>query len=363
MADGTTVTERERFAGCLLGGAVGDALGAPVEFTKRSEILRTFGPNGITSYVSAYGGLGKITDDTQMTLFTAEGLLRAQVRLVLKGTTTYPGVVAHAYLRWLQTQGEQPLCDMDSGTGETGWLFAQQALHSRRAPDLTCISALKAMTSFGDPARNDSKGCGCIMRVAPVGLFGSRLSLSPRETFCLAADLAALTHGHRTGKLSAGVFAVLIKELAEGAGIDEALVKAKAILKSRRHNDETLRALEHAEVLAASDTPREAAIPNLGGGWIAEEAMAIAVYCAWVARDFRDGVVLAVNHDGDSDSTGSMVGNLLGAMYGVKAIPREWLDRLELRDVISELAEDLYGFREWEFDKNQDAIWRKYPGF
>lgn len=64
---------RDRYQGCLLGGAVGDALGAPLEFMRRSEILQAFGPKGITDLVPAYGKLGAITDDTQMTLFTAEG--------------------------------------------------------------------------------------------------------------------------------------------------------------------------------------------------------------------------------------------------------------------------------------------------
>src|SRR5690606_25084851 len=104
---------RDRFLGCLLGGAVGDALGAPVEFMRRAEILRRFGPDGITGYAPAYGGLGKITDDTQMTLFTAEGLIRGWVRGCFKGSTTYTGVTAQDYLRWLQTQGERPTCDIN----------------------------------------------------------------------------------------------------------------------------------------------------------------------------------------------------------------------------------------------------------
>jgi ADP-ribosylglycohydrolase len=82
-----SISKRERFIGCLLCGAVGDALGAPVEFMKRAEILQAFGPTGIANYAPAYGGLGRITDDTQMTLFTAEGLLRAEVRGHLKGIT------------------------------------------------------------------------------------------------------------------------------------------------------------------------------------------------------------------------------------------------------------------------------------
>lgn len=364
-------TVQGRFLGCLLGGAVGDALGAPVEFMKRTEILRRFGPNGITQYVPAYGGLGTITDDTQMSLFTAEGLIRGWVRGRFKGITTYSGVTAHAYLRWLQTQGERPSCDIDFGTDEPGWLFQQRQLHSRRAPGNTCLSALRAMSSLGEPARNDSKGCGGVMRVAPVGLFAWRLRQyeSAHDAFRLGTELAALTHGHPTGALTGGVLAVLILALTDGASLPEALAASKAILRAETGHEETLRAIERAETLAVSGLPHEEAIARLGQGWIAEEALAISIYCALVARNFKQGVILAVNHDGDSDSTGSIVGNLLGAMHGVKAIPTEWLEPLELRDVITELAEDLYAFKDWqigEYSENEklnQRIWQKYPGF
>ena len=364
-------TVRERFIGCLLGGAVGDALGAPVEFIKRDDILRRFGAQGITQYTPTYDGIGKITDDTQMTLFTAEGLIRGWVRGRCKGITNYSAVTAHAYLRWLQTQGERPTCDIDFGTDEPGWLFQQRQLHSSRAPGNTCLSALRAMPSLGEPARNDSKGCGGVMRVAPVGLFVWRLRRykSPQDAFLLGSKLAALTHGHPTGFLTAGVLAILILALIDGASLREALPTAKRLLCSEPEHDETLRAIEMAEELADSGLPPEEAIDRLGLGWIAEEALAISLYCALVARDFKHGVILAVNHDGDSDSTGAITGNLLGAMHGVKAIPAEWLEPLELRDVITELAEDLYAFKDWaigEYSDNEELnqrIWRKYPGF
>lgn len=364
---------KERFLGCLLGGAVGDALGAPVEFLKDTEIRRLFGPKGITGYGPAYGRLGAITDDTQMTLFTAEGLLRAWVRGCLRGITTYRGVTAHAYLRWLQTQGERPSRSIKLDAQETGWLFQQRGLHQRRAPGNTCLAALRAMKSFGDPARNDSKGCGGVMRMAPVGLFAWRAKWPPEETFRLGTELAALTHGHPTGSLTAGVLAVLILALTGGAELPDALAAAKECLRTHRGHEETLRALEGAEELAASGRPNGEAIAALGLGWIAEEALAIAVYCALVSRDFREGIVLAVNHDGDSDSTGSIAGNLLGTIHGVQPIPPEWLEPLELRDVITEVAEDLYAFRDWRIgedeaeDEAEDEmgrrIWQKYPGF
>lgn len=364
-------TVQGRFLGCLLGGAVGDALGAPVEFMRRREILARFGPNGIDDHAEAYGGIGRITDDTQMTLFTAEGLLRAWVRGCSRGITTYPGVTAHAYLRWLQTQGERPACNIDFQTDETGWLFRQRELHERRAPGNTCLSALRAMKALGDPARNDSKGCGGVMRVAPVGLFAWRMRdrSSPRDAFVLGTELAALTHGHPTGSLTGGVLAVLVLALTDGATLDDALAAAKPLLATESGHEETLRALDFAVQLAASDLPPHDAIARLGEGWIAEEALAISVYCARVARSFRQGVMLAVNHDGDSDSTGAITGNLMGAMLGAKAIPKRWLEPLELREVITELAADLHAFRDWDIDEyggdpeQQRRIWSKYPGF
>jgi len=203
------------------------------------------------------------------------------------------------------------------------------------------------------------------MRVAPVGLFASRLpqEFSPENTFRLGVELAALTHGHPTGTLTAGVFALVILALANGATVLDAAKASERILEQQTGHEKTMQAMNQAESLAQSKLPRDAAIAQLGEGWVADEALAISLYCALVARNFRDGIVLAVNHDGDSDSTGSMTGNLLGTMYGSKAIPQEWLAPLELRDVIVEVADDLYAFPEWEFEKHEEQILRKYPGF
>src|SRR5947208_2594233 len=111
---------KRKYRGCLIGGAVGDALGAPVEFMSLAEIRQTFGPEGITEFTTAFDRKGAITDDTQMTLYTAEGLLRAWVRGVIRGETATADTIAHAYGRWLVTQGATP-----GGTeiDRDGWLF------------------------------------------------------------------------------------------------------------------------------------------------------------------------------------------------------------------------------------------------
>ncbi len=364
-------TLQERFTGCLLGGAVGDALGAPVEFMSRQQILERFGPQGIGEYAPAFGGLGRITDDTQMTLFTAEGLLRADVRGSLRGMCHPPAIIAHAYLRWLVTQGGEPTPEMrqtldHSLESAPGWLIQHRDLHHRRAPGNTCLSALQAMSSLGDKAINNSKGCGGVMRVAPVGLY-----LWPGDGvgrgFALACEAAAITHGHPSGILPAGVLAEVILQLLHGATLPRALELARTELQRHDDHQETLQFLSTAIELADSNLSPEQAITFLGEGWVAEEALAIAVYCALVAKDFRHGVMLAVNHDGDSDSTGAIAGNLLGVVHGVNAIPTSWREPLELRDVITEIAQDLLAANEWDFDKfdgkDNDWVWEKYPGF
>src|SRR5262245_49665760 len=133
----------EHFTGCLLGGAVGDALGAPVEFHGIDAICSKYGPAGIADYDTAYARRGAITDDTQMTLFTAEGLLRAIARQHHKGICHPSSVIHHAYVRWLHTQGERSRAPFPQEKMD-GWLIGVEGLHARRAPGNTCLSAIRS---------------------------------------------------------------------------------------------------------------------------------------------------------------------------------------------------------------------------
>jgi ADP-ribosylglycohydrolase len=255
---------------------------------------------------------------------------------------------------------------------EPGWLMGHQELFARRARGNTCLSALQSMEGLDSRATNHGKGCGGVMRVAPVGMF-SRTAIEAQfecdadYCFRLGASLAGITHGHPTGRLAAGAFAVIILRLLQGATPPVAIGEAKPLLRSEYDYEETLAAIERAERIAASSLPTERAIAELGEGWVAEEALAIAPYCALTSRDFESGVIAAVNHDGDSDSTGSMAGNLLGAIHGDEAIPKRWLEGLELRGPIGEIAEDLLAYPEWnigEYVEGPEPTFyqARYPG-
>src|SRR5262245_58393273 len=156
IAPSLAPTQAQRFRGVLLGGAVGDALGAAVEFMDRTEIVAWFGPDGIRDFVHVDGRFGTVTDDTQLTLFCAEAILRAHACGTRRDDSAAHALErSRSYLRWLLTQGEtQPLLDVPKS-----WLMDQPALFHRRGPGQTCLSSLRAMASLGTPATNNSKGC------------------------------------------------------------------------------------------------------------------------------------------------------------------------------------------------------------
>jgi len=325
------MTVRSPTLACLLGGAIGDALGAPIEFLSLDQIRARFGPAGITGYTQLDHGIARFTDDTQMTLFTAEGFL-----LALPNADPIP-TVHRAYRAWLQTQSGR--FDPSRKVLE-GRLLALPEMWALRAPGNTCLSALRSGTigSMSQPL-NDSKGCGGIMRAAPAGLL-----FEPQVAFEMGCRLAALTHGHPTGYLSAGFFACLVSALLRGSDLPAAIRMAQLLLLGHTGREETAAAVQAALQLAAdsSVTPSPEAVERLGGAWVGEEALAISLYCALVhPTDFRAAVLLSVNHSGDSDSTGAITGNLLGAALGMSAIPPEWIEPIELRAEIERLAVDI----------------------
>ncbi|MEU5639603.1 ADP-ribosylglycohydrolase family protein [Streptomyces milbemycinicus] len=326
---------RSRVRGCLLGGALGDALGAAVEFSSLADIRAEHGPEGVTDFLPAYGRRGRVTDDTQMTLFTVDGLIRAQVRRDT-GAWHPPTDIHAAYRRWYATQRDW---GPDERRKDAGWLAREEWLYAQRAPGRACLTGLadETMGTLDSPKNPDSKGCGAVMRSAPFGLL---VGWEPQLVFQLAIECAAQTHGHPTGYLSAGAFALIVHGLARGDALDGAVQRALAHLATRPGHEETTDALRYALGAVRQGLPTPERVASLGEGWTGDEALAIGLYCALVAEDVHHGLLLAVNHGGDSDSTAAVCGNILGTLHGETALPPAWLAELEGRGTILELADD-----------------------
>lgn len=308
----------------LRAGMIGDSLGAAIEFKSLSEIRSIF-PRGVDRILPAYKVRGAITDDSQMMFFTLEGLLQSE------GKTLNDKVLAvhHALLRWLETQDERAPIN-----GGSEGLVRNPLLRHRRAPGMTCLSSLQGTGRLGQRARNDSKGCGTIMRVAPVAFVSEAADI--RE---LACQTSALTHGHATGAWAAAFWAELIRRVCESAtGTNIAIDPIIADLVA-----DYSRIAEAAEVVAAvrqamSDNGSQPEdMERLGGGWTAETALAIALRACRTARDLEQGLVAAVTHGGDSDSTGAIAGNLLGVMFPDQVFRHRWHDEVEGAEILDAL--------------------------
>ena len=338
----------DKFRGCLIGGAAGDALGYTVEFWSEHRIFAEFGDDGITQYVLR-DGKALISDDTQMTMFTANGLIFGTTRGMMRGIMgTMTGYIAHAYLEWYKTQ-------MTSYKGRdrsyaVSWLMNVPELFANRAPGNTCLSAIDAgCCGTIEQPPNNSKGCGGVMRVAPIGLYFGQSDLAPLAVDLMGADAAALTHGHEMGYIPAAMLVHIVRLLSHNDTITpkDAVLDAKLamemIFDGAAHLPDFLKLIDRAVELSESQVADLVAIHELGQGWVGDEALAIAIYCALkYADDFDRAMIAAVNHSGDSDSTGAICGNILGAYLGLSKIPEKYMEDLELKEVILELAEDLY---------------------
>jgi len=332
----------DKVRGSMIGGAIGDALGYQIEFDRDVE------PRAVTQFTD---GVGIISDDTQMTLFTACGLLWRNTRQYLRGIAVLPPEAVYlAYLDWLDTQ-QKP----NSNHVSVSWIKNIPKLNIMRDPGMTCLGALSSGKSgtLKDPI-NDSKGCGGVMRIAPIAL-----CLTEDVVGEFSAKSCALTHGHPLAILSAYVLGYLIyyalneKPIEEAVKISiqkmnnwtiEKISSSQEPLEINYRNEkaELTKLFDKAISLALSDIEDQHAIRQLGEGWVAEEAVAIAIYCSLkYQNNFKEAIIAAANHDGDSDSTASITGNIVGARVGYDNIPDYYKDNVELKDIILEIADDL----------------------
>lgn len=366
----------DKIRGCLVGGAIGDALGYSVEFMTYPSIIRQYGSDGITSF-TLEDNLALFSDDTQMTLFTANGLLNGIVRNnCLHRQSSLTDNIGNAYIDWYKTQLRQNYRIPENE--RNCWISGISQLYALRAPGNTCLTAIQQRIN-GSKVENNSKGCGGIMRIAPIALaFDKCPSENAQEIFNyqaniihLACEAARLTHLHPLGFLPAGLMAFLLYKILHSPDaitsqwikstvfeglwyLDNTADSVRGVFYKQLYHKEldelnimTLRTVKLAEE-ADNDVD---AIKKLGQGWTADEAWYIALYCCIRHLDsVHDAIIAAVNHDGDSDSTGAIAGNIMGAIHGYQSIKSQNLfcpaghkleTTLELLDVILTISDDL----------------------
>lgn len=331
--------ERARFRGCIVGLAVGDALGHPTEFVPSIDAIRArWGPAGVRRFEPTEAHpAGTFTDDTQMSIAAARALVRAGHA----GLDRLMEILAIEFVAWARSP------------------------ENDRAPGASCMAGCQALLD-GVPWREagvaTSKGCGAAMRAAPFGLY---FSDDPHGLVRTAAAQSALTHRHPTALASSVAVAAAVAfasrvdadEPQWGAGLVAFVrahveplnragdvlwqqVGAESLLARRLGASEMLQALDRLEKAAGREADDVCAL--LGGGWVGEEAAAAGIWCTLRADDFSDAVLRGANSSGDSDSIASIAGAIAGARWGVHAIEPSWATAVEKADLLDRLAVALH---------------------
>lgn len=315
-----TVPAKDRFLGCLLGLAIGDALGMPVEGWSRERIAQRFG--WISGYLPRTGDAGEvvvpageITDDTELALCQVESLISS-------GGFVDPDAVGMRLLRLYRSD-------------------------SRRFMDRTTLAAAERMEETGDfqagvcgdwPAGN-----GAAVQIAPVALMQSLGRLNPELLTREVMRATFVTHGHPeslNGALAVAyaLWLIVAEDIPPELLIDEVV--------SFIDEDDVARRLRLAGRLVGTADDRERDLANLAqigtSGYVAD-SVAAAMYCfARHPSDFEAAVLTAVNAGGDTDSIGALTGALVGARIGGRAIPESLVEGLEGRMYILVAAPGLY---------------------
>ncbi|MFW9851176.1 MAG: ADP-ribosylglycohydrolase family protein [Candidatus Thorarchaeota archaeon] len=308
----TMVTQQERYEGCMLGLAIGDAIGAATEFLTYDEIRRRFPPNGVDHFQSFRGMRpGSYTDDTEMSIAVAKGLLNAKDFT----TVSIMESMTREFIDWMDNTS------------------------STRSPGNTCLRGvgnLKSGVPYTESGVLGSKGCGTAMRSAPIGL-----------AYCHALDaitsiskrVSLMTHDHPTATAGSFATAFLVAKSLDGSSsvslLDELVRQTKPI-----DNDFTNHMKRIPEALNLEKP--EAAHELLGRGWVAEEAVAGALYVNIKHPDsFRQIILEAANSGGDTDTKACIAGAIAGTRLGRDSIPAGWIEGIENRELLISLGKQL----------------------
>lgn len=322
-----------RASGCLLGMALGDALGAETEFEDVAAILRRWPPDGPQEPA---GDPARVTDDTQMALAVGEALLLAP-RPITPESLEPP--LRNAFVSWWRSP------------------------ENNRAPGRTCMTACSGLSrtmTWLLATVPSSKGCGANMRVAPVGLLTpERDDVTVSGRAAIAQFQAALTHGHPTALAASDLTAAAVAYLYSGGAPISLPAHLRAYSWQQRHVyhadwlgalwqrpgvatpeefiergwDECLLVLDKLDIALASPDPASDPCLATGAGWIAEEALATGLLCFLLfPEDGPAAIRRAAVSSGDSDSIACLAGAFAGAHLGPATWPEDWKARIEYRD-------------------------------
>ena len=354
--------EKQMFCGCLLGMAVGDAMGAAVEKKSYEEICETYGPAGLLGY-DTVNGLAEITSYTQVAAFGVNGLLLAISRGQSHEAMAY---VTLALKEWC---GAQHL--PRDPRWKNCWLCKVPAFRRRKNMDPRTLDAL-TRDVLGSPKKpsNQAEGPGSLTAAVAMGLYFHPERMQFHEIGLLGAQAVALTHGDPMAFLSGSVLAYVIAAVLHDpeSGLESHFRMAAQTVAEQFGAEFPQALLLRKKLLGAIERAKDPQadhvkeMESIGCG-TAAGVLAGAMYAVVAGRgDFDASAIIAVNHSGKSAAVGAVTGAILGARMGWDALPEFYVECLESARVIDELTSDLWQCYEKPGTKRLfDVEWdRKY---
>ena len=334
------------YRGCLLGLAVGDAMGYTVDSRSWQEIQEDYGPNGLLGY-DLVNGYADVTSYTQLAAFTCNGLLFGLTRGQLHGKMApFIKYVALSGREWAATQRK---------CGPLGksycWVARKRELCSRSCMDTRMVETLnRERPGTIETPVNPNSGPEGLTAAIGVGLFYDPNRMDQEEVDRLGAEAVALTHGSPTAFLTGAALAHIISRLVSNPRIplkNVFMEAAEAVTEQFGHQYsqayDFAKLIRHAIIYAQVNPPSHSDIMEKLGCDNAAKALAGAVYaCLASGGDFDRGLILAVNHSGRSAAVGAITGAILGLKLGEDSLPEFYIECLEPGEILRELADDLY---------------------
>lgn len=325
-------------AGCLLGLAVGDAMGYAVDEKNWEEICEDYGPNGLLGYDSV-NGRAVASSHTQVAAYAANGLLLAVTRGRHESASRFVGVALKEWARKQHLPGDPEKCYC--------WVSHMSVMRQRRCKDIRMLDALRMELGTPEKPANRHSTPGPLTGAMMVGLAYDEKYMQPRQVGTLGAQVVALTNGSPYAFLSGAVLANLIAgilqepDLALKEQVLQAIEAMQIQFAFHPQTEEVAKYLMDAVVLAESAKDPRQVMEDFSCR-DARECTAAAIYaCLVCPEDFDAAMILAINHSGRSGAVGALAGGILGAKLGAEVLPEFYLETLECGDVLQTLAADL----------------------
>lgn len=340
------ISKREAYRGCLLGLAIGDAMGYPVDTKTWQQIQEEYGPYGLMGY-DLRNGYAEVSSHTQIAAFSCNGLLLGQTRGQVYGKMApFVRYVGLAQQEWAigQRRYDQP-------SRNHCWVFRVSEMRHRHCTDTRMVETLNRgkLGSLEDPVNRHDTPASLASAIA-AGIFADPGRLQQQEIDRLGAECVALTHGHPLAFLPGAVAAHLIggclrqPEKRLTALIKEALsaMQEQFVREYPREVSQITALVEQAVSLAEERLTRPYDVMERLKCDTGAEVLAGAVYAALLCEeDFDNAMIIAVNHSGRSAAVSCLTGAILGARLGEQALPEFYMEGLYIADVLRDLADDL----------------------